>query len=688
MARRRSRKAPPGQLEFDLWGLAEQTADEQISEAAETLPGVEGAEREQVRGTGDAALEDARTGTVQADREPDPVLHRAGLGGARPDHRTDTTDRDEPPLAAGHDALFERDLYQGRGTPDDGATDSGGGRDAATRLGHRPEPAAGRGPSGVEPDLPERREPDHVGRANAGRPRSDALDGRPGAEGQRLGSATLVLGGHGRSGDPEAVSGRAPEPAGGGSDDPLPARSPLTLTADDTGPEPAATVLRFVPATHDDLAPSGAKARFHANIAAIETARLLAEQERPATTDEQQVLARWSSWGAVPDVFDESKTDWTTEREQLRSLLTPDEWDAAARTTINAHYTDPMIVRQMWRAMTALGFDGGRVLEPGSGLGTFLGMAPERARMTGVELDPVTAAISRALYPHAEVRGESFADTRLPEASFDAAIGNVPFSDVTLHDPVHNPTRQSMHNHFIVKSLRLTRPGGMVAALTSQYTMDAQTPGARREMAMLADLVGAVRLPAGAHRRTAGTDVVTDLLILRRREVGQPPADDLWETVTPISLDGQAAKINAYFDHHPEHVLGTLSIRQGMYGRPTVTVDGDLDRRETDLADVLDQITCAARRRNLAFTAPTAEHQARQAAHVPSPPQLWDGSIVATDTGFGTVVQGSVEPLDVPKSAGPELRALLGLRDGAHRLLELERSAERRVRKRASSRAR
>src|SRR5699024_3177856 len=341
MARRRSHKAPPGQLEFDLWGLAEQTADEQISEAAETAPGVEGAEREQVRGAGDGALEDPRTGTVRDDREPDPVLHRAGTGGTGPDHRTGATVRDEPGVDAGEDGLFRADLLAGRGTPDDGVTDSGGGRDAATRLGHRPEPAAGRGPSGVEPDLPERREPDHVGRANAGRPRSDALDGRSGAEGQRLGRATLVPGGHDRSGDPEAVSGRAPEPAGGGSHDPLPARSPLTPTTDDTGPEPAAPVLRFVPATHDDLAPSGAKARFHANVAAIDTARLLAAQERPATADEQQTLARWSSWGAVPDVFDESKTDWSTEREQLRSLLSPDEWDAAARTTINAHYTDP-----------------------------------------------------------------------------------------------------------------------------------------------------------------------------------------------------------------------------------------------------------------------------------------------------------------------------------------------------------
>ena len=158
---------------------------------------------------------------------------------------------------------------------------------------------------------------------------------------------------------------------------------------------------------------------------------MLAAQERLATADEQQTLARWSSWGAVPDVFDESKTDWSTEREQLLSLLSPDEWDAAARTTINAHYTDPLIVRQMWRAMTMLGFDSGSVLEPGSGLGTFLGMAPAHARMTGVELDPVTAAISRAVYPHAEVRGESFADPRLPEGSFGAAIGNVPFSDVT-----------------------------------------------------------------------------------------------------------------------------------------------------------------------------------------------------------------------------------------------------------------
>ncbi len=431
----------------------------------------------------------------------------------------------------------------------------------------------------------------------------------------------------------------------------------------------------FVPSNRDDLAPSGAKARFQANVAAIETARQIETEGRTATADEQRVLARWSSWGAVPDVFDASKENWAVEREQLRGLLSTDEWQAAERTTINAHYTDPLIAAQMWRTVQALGFDGGRVLEPGSGLGTFIGLAPDAARMTGVELDPVTAMTSRALYPSAEVRGESFADTRLPEGSFDMAIGNVPFSNVVLHDPVHNGTKQSMHNHFILKSLRLTRPGGMVAVLTSQYTMDAQNPGARREMGLLADLVGAVRLPAGAHRRIAGTDVVTDLLILRRRADGEPPADDLWETVTPIGIDGQMAKINTYFDVHPEHVLGTLDIRQDMYGKPAVTVDGNLDTLDTDLADVLDQITFRARRFGQTFTEPDPMAQARQAARVPAPPELWDGSIVQTGREFGTIADGAVEPLAVPKTAQVELRALLGLRDQATRLLSLEAAA-------------
>lgn len=410
--------------------------------------------------------------------------------------------------------------------------------------------------------------------------------------------------------------------------------------------------------------------------------RSLADEGRPADVEEQLVLARWSSWGAIPDVFDTAKGDWASERAELRTLLTDAEWDAAARTTINAHYTDPLIVGEMWQALRGLGFTGGQVLEPGSGLGTFIGLAPDTAEMTGVEMDPLTAAISRGLYPHATVRGESFADTRLPEGHFDAAIGNVPFGNITLHDPVHNATRQSMHNHFILKSLRLTRPGGLVALLTSHYTMDAQNPGARREMNALADLVGAIRLPSGAHRRSAGTEVITDLLIFRRREDGTPPADDLWETVTPIRLDGETIKINAYFGHHPERVLGDLGIGHGMHGSQTLTVTGNLERLDTELRDVIEQVRFTARRTGQTMSPRSAAQESRRAANTGSPPEQWDGSIVTTGTGtdtdgedgsgFGVVTAGEVEPLAVPKSASVELRALLGLRDAATRLLALE----------------
>ena len=175
----------------------------------------------------------------------------------------------------------------------------------------------------------------------------------------------------------------------------------------------------------------------------------------------------------------------------------------------------------MWRAVRALGFERGRVLEPGCGSGNFLAFAPDGAQVTGIELDPVTAGIAGLLYPDAEIRAESFADSRDAEGSYDLAIGNVPFGNMVLHDRRHNPAGHSIHNHFIVKALHLVRPGGLVAVLTSRFTMDARNPAARREIASLADLVGAIRLPGGAHQRAAGTSVITDLLVLRRREPGR-----------------------------------------------------------------------------------------------------------------------------------------------------------------------
>lgn len=420
--------------------------------------------------------------------------------------------------------------------------------------------------------------------------------------------------------------------------------------------------------------PSGGKARFHANVAALTTLRDLAGA--PANTEQQHILAGWSSWGALPQIFDEADTEWATERAILKDLLDERAWDQARRTTINAHFTDPAYVAAIWDALKRLGFPGGDVLEPGCGSGTFIGMAPPEASMTGVELDATTAAIAAALYPAARIRAESFADTRFPRDSFTATVGNVPFGDVRLHDPVFNPHRLSMHNHFIVKAVQLTRPGGMVAVLTSAFTMDARNPAARRAINADADLVGAIRLPTGAHHRAAGTDALTDLLILRRRVPGQPPADNDWELTTTQPADGGIVHINTYFAAHPERILGTLTVGSGMYGQNTVKVlHPDQHRIATDLRAALDIVVDQALEAGEVFSQQPATPAPQVQQTTRADTDLWDGTLVApTHAGepFRFAHNGQLVDLKVPPGHETELRQLLQLRDLAVTLLEME----------------
>ncbi|WP_270451710.1 helicase-related protein [Kocuria marina] len=425
------------------------------------------------------------------------------------------------------------------------------------------------------------------------------------------------------------------------------------------------------------MAPSGAQARFRANLAALRVLRTLQAEERAATEAERVTLARWGSWGAsgVAEIFDESRTEYEAERAELRDLLDEAEYVAARRTVINAHYTDPAIAAEVWGALTGLGFQGGRVLEPGSGAGTFIGLAPESAQMTGVELDPVTAAISQAIYPDATIRTESFADTRMPGGAFDAAVGNVPFSRNSLHDPRHNPAGHSMHNHFILKSLALTRPGGVVGVLSSAFTMDAQNPAARREMAEAADLLGAVRLPTGAHRRAAGTDALTDVLIFRRRLPGEEPLDQSWVETAPVELDGQQGRMNAYFLEHPERVLGQPTIGNGMYGSATLTVRAeDLTATGARLCGQLAEITGQAVAAGRGMAERSGEQQLEAAALIPAGEQEQIGHITDRGAdGFTQVTMDGVHaPLKVPATQHAELRALLGLRDQGRAVLTLE----------------
>ena len=469
-----------------------------------------------------------------------------------------------------------------------------------------------------------------------------------------------------------AETSRSPGGRAGGPDG-RPAGQPGT--SPDPGQPALAAGPRFRPGGQDDLAPSGQITRIRANLAALTALRAIQAETRPATADEQQVLARWSGWGAVPGVFDPDKHDLAWAREELSGLLDGREIDAAARSTLNAHYTDAGYVAEIWAAVRELGFTGGRTLEPGCGSGNFIGFAPDGAQLTGVELDPVTAGIAAALYPDARIRCESFADTRLPDGYIDLTVGNVPFAPdraAKLNDPLHNPGRKhSMHNHFIIKALHLTRPGGLVAVLTSRYTMDAEDPAARQDIAALANLVGAVRLPSGAHQRAAGTAAVTDLLILRRRGDGEAPRPAGWEQTRDLHVDGADVPVNAWFLDHPDMVLGEMRAVHGPHREDDLNVRGGGDVAAA-LRQALQQITRQARDDGLTWTPAS-----RPAVPEPEPAEaasgLPDGYILARPDGtFTQVADGLEVPFDVPAKQAPELRQLLRLKETVEALLHAE----------------
>lgn len=453
------------------------------------------------------------------------------------------------------------------------------------------------------------------------------------------------------------------------------AAEPPAPTVPATPSEPAVTEQEQRPAAAGQFRPgsvrppTGAKARVQANLAALSTLRSLGD--RPATEAQQADLARWSGWGAVPEVFDDLRPEMSWARDQLAEMLDATEFARARSSMLNAHYTDPDLVEQVWTAVSELGFERGRVLEPGCGTGNYIGLAPAGAQVVGVEVEPTTAAIASALQPQAQIRSESFAESRFPNGSFDLVVGNVPFARTVLSDKVHNTGRHSIHNHFLIKSLHLTAPGGLVAAITSRYTLDARNPSARREMAELADLVGAIRLPQAAHQRTAGTDVITDLLVFRRREPDRVPQPFDWELTEVVDIGDEQVRMNSWFVQHPEMLCGTLTSGSGQYSSAEPRVVSDRPAAEL-LAERLAQVVDRARRDALLHS-PTLPEVPQRAA-LPGPElDLEDGHLlIDADGQFQQVTDGAVEPFEVPKSRQAELRALLELRDTTVTLLEAE----------------
>jgi len=402
----------------------------------------------------------------------------------------------------------------------------------------------------------------------------------------------------------------------------------------------------------------------------------LERERRTATPREQAVLARWSGWGAIPQVFDEERAEFAEARATARRLLGTDEaWSAARRTTLNAHYTSAEVVTEVWRTVQRLGLAEGRVLEPGCGSGNFIGLAPEGLDLVGVELDPTTAKVARHLYgARATIVDGRFEDYEAPDASFDAAIGNVPFAKVTPHDPRHNRHRLALHNYFIAKSLHLVAPGGTVAVLTSRYTLDARNPAARRVIHGLADLVGAVRLPARAFAASSGTDVVCDVLVLRRRPEGMPTEPDpVWLRAVPFDESGgdDLVYVNEWFLEHPKLVVGTLTVDRGMYREHELTVapTGEL---VVGLRSALDTVADRALERGLSHApVPTVIGRTTSLGAVAA--HRAEGSFILVDGGFGRVHAGQVTGY-MPRVAGDanELRRLVRLRDAARHVLDVQ----------------
>jgi SAM-dependent methyltransferase len=404
------------------------------------------------------------------------------------------------------------------------------------------------------------------------------------------------------------------------------------------------------------------------------------EERRPATSEEQQALARFAGFGPVAlSIFPDPVTGrykdagWQALGEELKTLLTPEEYDSAKRTTFNAFYTSPTVIAAIHEAISRLGVPGNAtVLEPGCGTGNFMSQGKKGMRFIGVELDSISGRIAKARHPGQDIRIESFRDTKLPEDRIDAVIGNVPFADLKLD---YHGQKLSLHDYFFAKSIDALKPGGVLALVTTHFTLDKQNAALREYLGSKADFVGAIRLPSDAFKRE-GTAVVTDILFLRKRAPGEPARhiEAEWHRSRPFEIDGIEIPINRYFVRHPEMVLGTWSRKDTLYGTEgySVTSSGDLAQQLGDAIQRLPQF---------APIEASAAEDPPAAAFAPPPPQrhITEGSFfVADDRKICQSVSGQSVPVVYGGTTlradgtltGKRLAALVGLRDKARRVLQ------------------
>ena len=433
----------------------------------------------------------------------------------------------------------------------------------------------------------------------------------------------------------------------------------------DAGQDVAGYEAKNFHITDDKLGAGSVKEKFRRNIAAIKTLQKIEGENRAATPEEQEVLSRYVGWGGLADAFDETKGNWADEYIQLKELLTDGEYRAARESTLNAHYTSPVIIRSIYEALAEMGFEKGNILEPAMGVGNFFGMLPESmqgSRLYGVELDDITGRIAKQLYPEADIKISGFEKTDYPNDFFDAAVGNVPFGQYKVSDRQYDKDNFLIHDFFFAKALDKVRPGGIVAFITSKGTMDKKSPEVRRYLARKAELLGAVRLPNTAFKENAGTEVTSDILFFKKRD----RVMDIEPDWVHLSEDENGIIMNSYFVEHPEMIVGKMEMISLPYGMESACLPDETRPLEEQLRDAVSHISADYEEAEL------EEGEDLSYASIPADPNVKNYSYCIVEGKVYYRENSIMKPADVSEGVEQRIKGMIGIRDCTQELIAMQ----------------
>ncbi len=418
--------------------------------------------------------------------------------------------------------------------------------------------------------------------------------------------------------------------------------------------------------TDDDLGHGGPKAKFAANIAAIRLLKQLEAENRYATPEEQETLSQYVGWGGISQAFDENNPQWSAEYEELKSLLTTEEYASARGSVLNAFYTSPTVIKAMYDALANMGFVKGNILEPSCGVGNFMGLLPDSmsgSRMYGVELDSITGRIAKQLYQKNNIAVKGFEETDYPDSFFDVAIGNVPFGDYKISDRKYDKHNFLIHDYFFGKALDQVRPGGIVAFVTSKGTLDKQNPAVRKYIAQRADLIGAIRLPNNAFQANAGTGVTSDIIFLQKRD----RIVDIEPDWVFLDTDSNGITMNRYFVENPDMILGEMTTESTQYGRQEAVC------KPIEGADLAEQLRDAVANINAQITDyETDIDEEKEDESIPADPSVRNFSYTVVDGKIYFRENSRMNPVELSVTAENRIKGMIGLRDCVRQLIEYQ----------------